>query len=219
MIAGLMQLCFNFFCMFSGQTLFNSVTLLGYNTVFTGLGVLFYIFDVDVPTKNFVLTNPEFYWSSQYFSKGNFKLLAQFMLRAVWQGCVALFGARACMRWLHALAAFRFVCCIHMFGASTCGPTSHRRSSLCSSVQWTLQDGAVLWFHRFHPLPLPRRGSKRLSRQPPDAGLLCFQHCTCGARRPPLCPPRYLILTSIAVHWCQRSGATRCTRAVRTYVR
>jgi magnesium-transporting ATPase (P-type) len=48
MTCGLMQLFFNCFALFSGQTLFNTWTLLGYNTMFTGFGVLFFIFDVDV---------------------------------------------------------------------------------------------------------------------------------------------------------------------------
>ena len=93
MCVGLVQLFYNFYCAYSGQTLFNSFSLMGYNTLCTGFGVLFFIFDVDVPDKRFCLSNPEFYWSTQYFQNGNFRLFSTFMLRAMFHAAIALFGS------------------------------------------------------------------------------------------------------------------------------
>ena len=89
--------------------------LVGFNSFFTGLGVWFYCFDVDLPTKRYCLEHPQFYWSGaikhpllefsdstlnegrvdtgQQYQKANFAVAGGFLARGVYQAVVCAFGA------------------------------------------------------------------------------------------------------------------------------
>lgn len=92
MTYALSQGLYNVYCGYSGTPLFNSMTALGFNSFFTGLGVWFYCFDVDLPTKRYCLEHPQFYWSGQQYKSANFPVILGFLTRGVYQAVVCCLG-------------------------------------------------------------------------------------------------------------------------------
>ena len=83
---------FNIFTGYSGNTLFNTMCLLGFNMVFTNI-IPFYIFDRDAP-KAVMLAHPELYWSGQFNKKINYSTLAGWFAFAVPQSALTVFLVR-----------------------------------------------------------------------------------------------------------------------------
>eukprot|EP01044_Picomonas_judraskeda_P001909 COSAG03_NODE_123_length_12291_cov_19.979413_11_plen_927_part_00 len=92
MTYALSQGLYNIYCGYSGTPLFNSMTALGFNSFFTGLGVWFYCFDLDTPTKHYSLKHPQFYWSGQQYKKANFAVILAFLGRGIYQAVVCSLG-------------------------------------------------------------------------------------------------------------------------------
>jgi phospholipid-translocating ATPase len=92
MTYALSQGLYNIWCGYSGTPLFNSMTALGFNSFFTGLGVWFYCFDIDTPTKDYCLKHPQFYWAGQQYKKANFPVVGAFLGRGIYQAVVCCLG-------------------------------------------------------------------------------------------------------------------------------
>ena len=92
MTYALSQGLYNIYAGYSGTPLFNSMTALGFNSFFTGLGVWFYCFDIDLPTKRYCIEHPQFYWSGQQYKKANFPVILGFLARGVYQAALCAFG-------------------------------------------------------------------------------------------------------------------------------
>ncbi|KJE94424.1 P-type ATPase [Capsaspora owczarzaki ATCC 30864] len=86
----LIQLMFAFLSGFSGASFFNSISLTFYNILFTGIPVIFYIFDRDVEEES-VMTFPELYLWSQGGHAFHVRIFMRWMVRALYQAAVTLF--------------------------------------------------------------------------------------------------------------------------------
>lgn len=84
------QLVYAFYTGFSGSPYFNSFALTTYNVIFTGVPIMGYIFDKDLP-EALLLSEPGRYATPQrgrFFNLGTF---AWWLLRAVYQAFVVIF--------------------------------------------------------------------------------------------------------------------------------
>jgi len=94
-----MQITFQFMVGFSGTSLFNSLCLMSYNVAFTGLPVMGYVLDKDLPEE--ILTdNPFLYKDSQSGRSFNYYVFFLWFLRAVYQSIVVFVFTVNAFWWL-----------------------------------------------------------------------------------------------------------------------
>ncbi|PRP74084.1 phospholipid-transporting ATPase 2-like isoform 1 [Planoprotostelium fungivorum] len=81
------QLVYGFFNGFSAQTFFNSFFLTGHNIVFTGIPIILYVLDRDLPA-NLILSRPSLYREVQSGSKFSAASFMRWVIRALFQSLV-----------------------------------------------------------------------------------------------------------------------------------
>jgi magnesium-transporting ATPase (P-type) len=82
------QVIFAVYSGFSGVSLFGSFLLMAYNTLYTSIQPLCYVFEKDVSEQN-LLKNPSLYHNSKLGTQFTWSSLLCWLLRATLQGLVA----------------------------------------------------------------------------------------------------------------------------------
>eukprot|EP00026_Physarum_polycephalum_P000875 Phypoly_transcript_00876.p1 GENE.Phypoly_transcript_00876~~Phypoly_transcript_00876.p1 ORF type:complete len:1138 (+),score=165.10 Phypoly_transcript_00876:253-3414(+) len=82
-----MQIFYQFYTEFSGTTFFNSLCLMSYNVIFTGLPVMGFIFDKDLAEAT-ISSNPFLYRDSQSGRSFNLRVFTGWFIRAFLQALV-----------------------------------------------------------------------------------------------------------------------------------
>jgi len=99
-----MQILYEFYAVFSGTSLFNSLSLMLYNVAFTGLPVMGFIFDKDLPEQT-VKNNPFLYRDCQLGRSFNLNTIIMWFIRALFQAS-AVFFITVFIYWLNPDAAY-----------------------------------------------------------------------------------------------------------------
>ena len=114
----LIQVMYNFYAGFSGASFFDTLQLSTYNVVFTGIPIVFYVLDQDIPMRILIL-NPSLYQMSKRGTRFNEKLFLFWVARAVFQAMVTLFtvlyffGSDGCLQ-PAAITAYSIAICMQM---------------------------------------------------------------------------------------------------------
>jgi len=82
-----MQISYQFSTVFSGTSLMNSLCLMAYNVVFTGLPIMGYVLDKDLP-EHTISSYPFLYKDSQCGRSFNLPVFALWFVRAIFQALV-----------------------------------------------------------------------------------------------------------------------------------
>jgi len=93
-----MQILYQFYCGFSGTTFFNSFSLMSYNVIFTGVTIMGYVLDKDLP-EHVITNNPFLYRDSQSARSFNFMVFASWFVRAFLQAFAVFIFTVFIFRW------------------------------------------------------------------------------------------------------------------------
>lgn len=94
----LVQAMYQYYCSFSGASLFNSFSLSTYNVLFTGLPILFFVLDKDI-REDMILRYPFVYQETVRSTSFNRELFLGWFLRAILQSLIAFLFGMAVFGW------------------------------------------------------------------------------------------------------------------------